>query len=216
MELFLNEKLGKISYEIDLAAEASPALILAHGAGAGMDHPFMVSLGKMISAKGINVIRFNFPYKEQGRKMPGSPKHAIEAWKGILSEVKRTYSKSPIFISGKSYGGRMGSHLLHEYPDKGVDGIIYFGFPLHAPGRDSIERAAHLAHIRIPQLFLQGTRDKLANIELMKEVTGKLSNAELHEIDSADHSFNVPKAVASKEEMMELLAQKTAEWIANN
>lgn len=214
MELFLNDKLGKITYEISESADAIATLIIAHGAGAGMHHPFMVSLADTLSEVGINAIRFNFPYMEKGRKAPGSPKDAIAAWEHMITEASNVLPGLPIFMSGKSYGGRMGSHLLAEQSDTNAAGIIYFGFPLHAPGRDSKDRAAHLPEIKQSQLFIQGTKDKLANFEMITEVTNELPKAELVEIAHGDHSFNTPKSTGiTKEEMIKHLAQISADWI---
>ena len=214
MELFLNDKLGKISAEIDEAAKAQAILILAHGAGAGMHHPFMNEVARNISEQGVTVVRFNFPYMEQGRRSPGSPKANIETWKLVIDHIHTQYPGLPIFISGKSYGGRMASHLMAEEPHPSVKGLIYFGFPLHAPGRDSKERAVHLKGLALPQLFIQGSNDKLANIHLIKEVLTELPKPTLLEIEDADHSFNVPKKSGkTKDEVLELLTSTTAKWI---
>ncbi|MEP1032329.1 alpha/beta family hydrolase [Ekhidna sp.] len=214
MELFLNDKLGKISIEIEEANTPEAILILAHGAGAGMHHPFMVSISSDIAAANISTIRFNFPYMEQGRKSPGSPKANIETWGLIVEHISKTYPRLPIFISGKSYGGRMASHLLaQDYPET-VRGIVYFGFPLHAPGRDSKDRAAHLKMVNVPQLFIQGSNDKLANIELMNEVIETLQNADMQVIEEGDHSFNVPKRSGmTKQDVMKLLVQSSTDWM---
>ncbi|GAB4245668.1 MAG: alpha/beta hydrolase [Ekhidna sp.] len=214
MELYLNDKLGKITYEVEDTPISDSVLILAHGAGAGMYHPFMTSLSHHISALGVSVVRFNFPYMEKGKKAPGSPNDAIYAWKVMIDEVKKIFHGKDIFISGKSYGGRMASHLMAEFNTLGVKGIAYFGFPLHAPGRDSIDRATHLRHITIPQLFLQGTNDKLANLELLRPVLDELNLATLFEVEGADHSFKSPKSVGRGEsETMELLASTTVNWM---
>lgn len=215
MELYLNEKLGKITYEtIETGDPKDPVLILAHGAGAGMHHPFLVHLANKITASGIRTIRFNFPYMEQGRKAPGSPKDAIFCWKQMIEEVNHLYPNCPLFISGKSYGGRMASHLLANNLHLSVEGIIYFGFPLHAPGRDSTDRAKHLSEITLPQLFIQGTKDKLANIDLIREVVTGIKRSELVEIAGGDHSFNVPASHSfSKEEVMDRLAEVASDWI---
>lgn len=214
MELFLNDKLGKITAEIDKAAKAHAILILAHGAGAGMHHPFMNGVARSISEQEITVVRFNFPYMEQGRRSPGSPKANIETWKLVIDHIHAQFPGLPIFISGKSYGGRMASHLMADEPHASVKGLVYFGFPLHAPGRDSKDRAVHLKGLALPQLFLQGSNDKLANIHLIKEVLTELHKPTLLEIEHADHSFNVPKKSGkTKGEVLELLTSTTAKWI---
>ena len=183
MKLFLNDKLGEITYEISKANDSEAVLIMAHGAGAGMHHPFMHQLADSIADLGIQTIRFNFPYMEKGRKAPGSPKDAIFTWKAMIEEVASKFPKAKIFMSGKSYGGRMGSHLLAEESNLLVAGIIYFGFPLHAPGRDSKDRAAHLGGVKVPQLFIQGKKDKLANFEMITEVVDELPKARIHDIE---------------------------------
>lgn len=200
--------------ETNEAKNPVAVVILAHGAGAGMDHPFMKTMAEKLADKGITVVRFNFPYMEAGKKFPGSPKTNIAAWGEMLDEVSAKYPDLPLFMAGKSYGGRMGSHLLAQEPDRPVKGIIYLGFPLHAPGKDSKDRAAHLGDIKVPQLFLQGTRDKLANIEMMQEVVGELGNATLVEIEDGDHSFKVPKGKwNNEEEIFEVLTVKILSWL---
>ena len=216
MEVYLNEQLGKVTYEIDDTPTSSAVLILAHGAGAGMHHPFLNTLAKQICDEGVSVVRFNFPYMEKGRKAPGSPKDAILCWEKIILETKKLFHDKDLFISGKSYGGRMASHLLAVNHDLKVSGIIYYGFPLHAPGRDSTERAAHLGVIEVPQLFIQGNKDKLANIQLMRKVTTELQLASMIEMENGDHSFKTPKSFASQEETMRKLSKISIEWIKKN
>lgn len=216
MEFFLNETLGTISIEIQESTQPSGISIIAHGAGAGMHHPFMVDISNEICELGYHTVRFNFPYMEQGRKSPGSPKKNIETWNLIVQQIHERYPDLPIFLSGKSYGGRMASHLLAESHFDYVKGIFYFGFPLHAPGRDSKDRAAHLDKIEVPQLFLQGVKDKLANIDLMREVVEELETSMLVEIEDADHSFNVPKrAGISKKELIQRLAKLATDFKNN-
>ncbi|SNS75654.1 hypothetical protein SAMN05421640_1114 [Ekhidna lutea] len=217
MELFLNDNLGKISAEVNESPRAQAILILAHGAGAGMHHPFMHSMAQRLADMDITTIRFNFPYMEQGRKSPGSPKANIETWKMVAEYIHNMYPGFPVFLSGKSYGGRMASHLLSAEPLEYVKGIVYFGFPLHAPGKDSKDRADHLKTLQIPQLFLQGSNDKLANIHLIKEVLLELPNPTLEEVSDADHSFNVPKKSGkTKSEIMEFLSSTAASWIKDH
>ena len=213
MELFLNDKLGKIECIVEKSSEPKAFMIFSHGAGAGMHHSFMKAVSASLVEQDIAVARFNFPYMQQGRKSPGSPKSNIEAWKLVVEHIQST-TDLPIFLSGKSYGGRMASHLLAEKLVDNIAGLIYFGFPLHAPGRDSKDRAAHLSEVIVPQLFLQGSNDKLANLEMIKEVVSELSEAEIAVYDHADHSFNVPKKSGkTKEEMMDELVSKAATWM---
>lgn len=214
MKLFLNDKLGEIDLEMDDAMPGTKVLVLAHGAGAGIYHPFMVDLAARFANEGINVIRFNFPYMSQGKKLPRSSKDDIETWQLVLSYVKQQMPNHEIYMGGKSYGGRMGSRYLALNHYNNVKGIIYFGFPLHAPGKDSKDRASHLSLIESPQLFIQGAKDKLANPELMLEVMGELKNAEMQIIEHADHSFKVPKSTGtSADDMIRNLAVRSVQWI---
>ena len=199
---------------VDNAKNTFATLILSHGAGAGMQHPFMEAIATRLADMGVTVIRFNFPYMDAGRKSPGSPKANINAWQEMITQVASDHGDLPIFMAGKSYGGRMGSHLLADESDLPVRGIIYLGFPLHAPGKDSTDRAAHLSKVPVPQLFLQGKNDKLANIDLMREVTSALTDTDLIEYDHADHSFKTPKSAGiSAEEMFDSLTSAILSWM---
>jgi uncharacterized protein len=171
------------------AKKAMARMILAHGAGAPATHPWMETLANQLSQAGIEVFRFNFPYIDKGRKAPGSPQEAMNAWLEAVETVSKKKSNLPLFLSGKSYGGRMASHVMSEEGLPEVHGLIYFGFPLHAPGKPGIGRATHLKSIDYPQLFIQGTKDSLADIKLMRKVTAKLPDATLLEIKEGDHSL---------------------------
>ncbi len=217
MTIFVDDKLGSVSALWNESAKAQYTLILAHGAGAGMTHRFMEDLATAISALNGNVLRFNFPYMEQGRKAPSSPKSAQHAILAAVHYLVNQQLELPIFLSGKSYGGRMSSHLVADRRAEQVKGLVYFGFPLHAPGRDSKDRAAHLSAISIPQLFIQGTKDKLANYEMIGEVVKEQQNAQMETVEEGDHSFKVPKRTGhSYESIIQLLAAKTDEWIRGN
>ena len=214
MELFLNDSLGTITLEVDEAAESRAIVIIAHGAGAGMHHPFMTSISRLFTAQGFHVARFNFPYMENGKKFPGAPKPNIETWGLVIDHLSTTYPSLPVIVSGKSYGGRMASHLLADGAPARVKGVFYLGFPLHAPGKDAKTRAAHLDRIQVPQLFLQGVNDQLANIVLMREVLSSLPAARMLEVEFADHSFKVPKASGrTGQEVMQQLVEETTKWI---
>ncbi len=213
-EIEVSEKAGRIQLELHESTDAQHCLILAHGAGAGMDHPFMKSLAKGIADKGIHIIRFNFPYKQKGKKMPGSPKESILALEKVAQFALERFPECAIILSGKSYGGRMSSHLVAEQPELGIKGLIYFGFPLHAPGRASMDRANHLADIAVPQLFLQGTNDALANFEMIKEVVKNQQKAKLIDFEQADHSFRTPKNAPMKSsEVFKALIEKSSQWM---
>lgn len=214
MKLFLNDKLGEIDLETNQSKTGDKVIVLAHGAGAGIYHPFMVDLAEQIAKEGVNVIRFNFPYMSQGKKLPRSSKDDIATWRLVLEYIQEQGSYQDIYMGGKSYGGRMGSQYLALHQNNLVKGIIYFGFPLHAPGKDSKDRASHLSEIMSPQLFIQGSNDKLANPELMNEVLSELANAEMQLIGHADHSFKVPKSTGiSANDMIHDLAVISTKWM---
>lgn len=199
----------EVSGLLNKPAKAHSLLVVAHGAGAGMTHPFMENLSQELAKKGIATLRFNFPYMEKGRKSPGSKKEAMATLAAAVEEGIRNSDGLPVFLGGKSYGGRMATHALAEgtiQADK-VKGLIFFGFPLHAPGKPGIERAAHLPEVNCPMLFLQGTRDKLAERDLIKEVTSGLPGATLHMYEGADHSFHVLKRSGTTDEA--IVAQMT-------
>ncbi|MEP2771853.1 MAG: alpha/beta family hydrolase [Fulvivirga sp.] len=188
-------------------------ILLAHGAGAGMHHPFMVDLATALGKLQIGSLRFNLPYMEAGKKFPGSPKHSIEGIQSALDHAREfTKNETPIFLAGKSYGGRMSSHLAENLENNTIAGLIYYGFPLHAPGKPDVKRASHLVNIDIPMLFLQGSNDNLADQTLLNQVTLELDLATVTYYDHADHSFKRPKKI-SKESLIPQLAKDTSEWI---
>lgn len=200
-------------YQISNNSQAKYLIIVAHGAGAGMDHPFMEELAGEISSLHGTVIRFNFPYISQGRKMPGSPKEAIAAIQKIYDHARIAFPGLPVILAGKSYGGRMNSHWVTGHPDADVCGLIYLGFPLHPPGKASTARAEHLSQIRLPQLFIQGTNDSLANYEMISGVADGLEQATLHTIPGGDHSFKVPKKTGrAYKEIIKEIAHVADQW----
>ncbi len=193
MTMFINEDIGSVNALIDESTDPKYLVILTHGAGAGMQHAFMEGVAKGLASMNAHVMRFNFPYMDAGKKLPGSPKVSQQSILAALEDINKKYWDLPIFLAGKSYGGRMSSHVVADGSAPQVKGLIYFGFPLHAPGKDGIKRADHLQQIKIPQLFLQGTNDKLANYDLIKKVVKVQTSADLYAIDHADHSFRIPK-----------------------
>ena len=148
--------------------------VLAHGAGAGMTHPFMAAVADGLNRRGIATLRFQFPYMEQGGKKPDAPRLAQTTVRAAVAEASRLLPDLPLIAGGKSFGGRMTSQAQAASPLPGVRGLAFLGFPLHASGRPSDERAAHLCEIEIPMLFLQGSRDALAGVELMRALVRKL------------------------------------------
>jgi predicted alpha/beta-hydrolase family hydrolase len=186
-------------------------LTLAHGAGAGMHHAFMTSLADELATLGIGTIRFNFPFTEHKKKRPDSPVVAHQTIAAVIEFAKQHYTSTPLFVSGKSFGGRMSSQLLSSTKIEDVKGIIFFGFPLHPAGKPSTERAVHLHTVKLPMLFLQGTRDTLAEWNLIEKVCGELSSATLIKFEGADHSFKM-----SKQNAITLLAHAAHDWIADH
>lgn len=179
-----------------------------------MEHSFMSTVAKGISALNGTVIRFNFGYKSEGKKFPGSPKKSIDNINEMVDYASSVFPDLPIILAGKSYGGRMSSHWAEQHTNDRVKALVYFGFPLHAPGKESTERARHLEHIRIPQLFLQGTNDKLADNRLINQVVSELDRADIVMIDQADHSFKVPKSSGkTSNEVLEELINISDKWV---
>ncbi|NIX77674.1 alpha/beta family hydrolase [Microvirga terricola] len=191
-------------------------LVLAHGAGAGMTHKGMTALADGLAARSIATLRYQFPYMERGSRRPDSPAVAHAAVRAAVAEAARLAPSLPLFAGGRSFGGRMTSQAQALTPLPGVRGLIFFAFPLHPAGKPSDDRAGHLSKVTIPMLFLQGTRDELAQPELLEPVIRKLgSQATLKLLDHADHSFHVPAKTGRKDaEVMEELLAATAVWIA--
>ena len=207
----INDDLGNSTAILMQNNESKVILVLAHGAGAGMNHPFMERLSEKLLGVGIATFRFNFSYMEKGSKRPDSPKKAHAA---ILSAYATciNYSSLPRFISGKSFGGRMASQLLADQ-DLDAKGLIFFGFPLHTPGKEGIKRADHLKTVNVPMLFLQGTRDTLAKVDLMKAVCDPLDLASLVFFEGADHSFKTLKRSGiSEDEVLSDLVRTVKDW----
>jgi predicted alpha/beta-hydrolase family hydrolase len=176
------------------------AYVFAHGAGAGMAHPFMAAVANELAERGVATLRYQFPYMEAGGKRPDPPKVAQAAVRAAVTEAARLLPPLPLFAGGKSFGGRMTSQAQAASPLPGVRGLAFFGFPLHPTGRPSDERAAHLSDVRVPMLFLQGTRDSLADVKLLKGVIKRLgARATLKLLDDADHSFHVPARSGRKD-----------------
>jgi len=189
--------------------------VLAHGAGAGMNHPFMVSISAALAARDTATLRYQFPYVERGSKRPDPAPlcHAtVRAATHIASELGPDL---PLFAGGKSFGGRMTSQAQADSPLAGVRGLAFLGFPLHPPGRPSDTRATHLRQVSIPMLFLQGTRDDLADLSLLRAVIDQLGpTASLQLIQGADHSYHVLRSAGVTDaEVRATLALKLCEWM---
>jgi len=184
---------GRVSALWLWPSDAAAALVLAHGAGAGMTHKGMASLAAGLAARGIATLRFQFPYMERGSKRPDVPAVAHAAVRAAAAQAARLAPGLPLFAGGRSFGGRMTSQAQALAPLAGVRGLVFFAFPLHPAKKPSDARAAHLRDVSIPMLFVQGSRDDLADISLLRPMLcGLGERASLHLIDDADHSFHVP------------------------
>lgn len=208
MKIKVSDKIGSVSAEVVKPSKPKAVLVLAHGAGAGMSHPFMKSLSAELAALGIATLRFNFPFTENKKGRPDVPPVAHATIEAAIAAGAKEFKGIPLFAGGKSFGGRMSSQLMALKNVEGVSGLVFVGFPLHQPGNPSIERAEHLKEVKVPMLFLQGTRDALADFKMIGQVTKKLKLATLVSFENADHSFKAPK-----QNLIPALAEGTAKWM---
>jgi predicted alpha/beta-hydrolase family hydrolase len=195
--------------------QARACYVFAHGAGAGMAHASMETIATGLAGRGIATLRYQFPYMEKGSKRPDSPAVAHAAVRAAVSEAARFCPKLPLIAGGKSFGGRMTSQAQAIDALPGVCGVAFLGFPLHPAGKPSSDRAKHLADIRIPMLFLQGTRDALAELDLLEPVVKRLGKpATLHLVKEADHSFHVlARSGRNDREVMAEVLDAFAAWV---
>jgi len=205
---------GTVSGLLTPAGEPTHLYVLAHGAGAGMRHPFLEAIASRLAQRRIATLRYQFPYMEAGRKRTDSPAVAQAAVRAAAAAAAKAMPGVPLIAGGKSFGGRMTSGAQAEAPLEGVRGLAFLGFPLHAPGKPAAERAEHLARVTVPMLFLQGTRDDFARLDLLREVVAGLgSRATLELEESADHSFHVPKSSGrSDAEVLEGMCERIVGW----
>jgi predicted alpha/beta-hydrolase family hydrolase len=194
---------------------AKSALVLAHGAGAGMTHKHMEATAEGLAERGIAVLRFNFPYMEKGSKRPDSPPVAEAAVRAAIAEASKLAKGLPLFAGGRSFGGRMTSGAQSKEALPNVAGLVFFAFPLHLAGKPAVERAKHLSDVKIPMLFLSGSRDPLAELELLKATVKKLgARAKLVLAADADHSFHVPAKTGRKDpEVFAELLGAARDWM---
>lgn len=206
---------GSTSGLLQAPANTTACYVFAHGAGAGMNHAFMAAIADGLAERDIATLRFNFSFMEQGSKRPDSPAVAQAAIRAAVAEAARQLPGVPLFAGGKSFGGRMTTQAQAAEALPEVRGIVLLGFPLHPAGKPSTGRAAHLADVKLPMLFLQGTRDALADLALITQTTQALGpRATLHVVDGADHAFHVlVRSGRNDEQVREELLSTMANWM---
>jgi len=207
-------KSGAVSALLLRPDRSRACFVFAHGAGAGMTHPFMQAFAEGLCARGIASLRYQFPYMEKASKRPDPPAIAQATVRVAVTEAARHCPDVPLFAGGKSFGGRMSSQAQAAAPLPGVRGLAFLGFPLHPAGKPSTDRAEHLADIHIPMLFLQGARDTLAETALIAPVVKRLGSlARLHLVEGADHSFHVlARSGRNDREVMHEILDAFADW----
>jgi predicted alpha/beta-hydrolase family hydrolase len=206
---------GQVSALLTRPRDARACFIVAHGAGAGMTHPFMEAIASGLAERAVATLRYQFPYMEKGSKRPDPPAVAHAAVRAAVDEAARRCPSLPLIAGGKSFGARMTSQAQAKAPLPGVHGLAFLGFPLHPAGKPSIDRAAHLSDVKIPMLFLQGTRDTLTELKLLEPVVKNLGKrATLHVAEGGDHSFHVLARSGRKDaDVMREICDATAAWI---
>lgn len=204
---------GAVSALLDRPAFPWACYVLAHGAGAGMRHPFLTEIAARLAARGIATFRYQFPYMEKNKRRPDPP-HLAQAAVRAAVELAASHVNVPLVAGGKSFGGRMTSQAQAAEPLKNVLGLAFLGFPLHPPGAKGIKRAEHLDDVSVPMLFLQGTRDTFADLDLVRRVCGRVGHrATLHVVEDGDHSFKVPKRSGrTSDDVMAELVDTIVEW----
>src|SRR5690349_8914210 len=205
----------RVSALLDVPAAPRAVLVLGHGAGAGMAHPFMAATAKGLAVRGIACLRYQFPSMEAGSRRPDRPPVAHATVRAAVAEARRRFAELSLFAGGKSFGGRMTSQAQALEPLPGVAGLVFLGFPLHAAGAPSSDRARHLFDVHTPMLFVQGTRDKLAEFGRIEKLVAELEPlATLMRIDEADHSFHVlVRSGRNDREVMAQILDASAGWM---
>jgi uncharacterized protein len=212
------EKADPVSGLLMRPSDAQVCLVLAHGAGAGMRHRFMDAVSKKLAELGVATLRYQFPYMEKRVKRPDSAPVLTDTVRAAIAAAKKHAGDLRLFAGGKSMGGRMTSLAAAKEPLDDIRGLVFFGFPLHAAGTPGVERSNHLADVRTPMLFLQGSRDSLADLKLLKPLCKRLgTKAELFVIEGGDHSFHVPKSSGrSDEDVLDAVVKKAADWMGKD
>ncbi len=195
--------------------KASALLVLAHGAGNDMRNPFLSFVSKGVAGAGIATLKFNFPYKEKGRRAPDSAQKLEATWRAVLDRIRHdpALDFDCVFAGGKSLGGRMASRVVAQ--GERVDGLLFLGYPLHPPGKPEKQRIAHFPDITVPALFIQGTRDTLCDLALLREALPRIQgDTDLHLVQGGDHSFDLPKrAGVTQKEVWEEIVAAVVNWI---
>jgi hypothetical protein len=202
LRLDVGEKTGQVGALLVRPDRPRALLVLAHGAGAGMRHPFMQAVSERLASRGIGTLRYQFPYMEKGSRRPDFKPVLFATVRAAVEEGSRHAEGIPLLAGGKSMGGRMTSLAASAKPLAGVRGLVFFGFPLHPAGRPSTERGDHLSGVTVPMLFLQGTRDTLAEPKLIERTVRGLAGPRLHVVDGADHSFHVLKSSGRTDDLV--------------
>jgi predicted alpha/beta-hydrolase family hydrolase len=208
---------GSVSGLLLKPDRASSLFVFGHGAGAGMQHAFMEAAVSALAARGIATLRYQFPYMEANRRAPDRAPRLIQTVRAAVEVAGRLAGDLPIFAGGKSMGGRMTSMSAAQQALPGVRGLMFFGFPLHGVGKPpSTDRGIHLSDVGLPMLFLQGTRDRLADLDLLRPLVADLRPAcAVHVVDGADHGFHVLKRSGrTDQDVMDELADAAASWAA--
>ena len=214
IEIRVSERIGTVSGLLVRPPDAWALYVLAHGAGAGMRHRFMEEVATALAGQGIATLRYQFPYVEAGSRRPDPPAVLEATVRAAVSTARETAAGLRLIAGGKSMGGRMTSNAMARAPLEGVSGLVFLGFPLHPAKQPAVTRAEHLDVVASPMLFLQGTRDDLADLGLITSVCGRLGQrARLHVVEGADHSFAVLKRSGrTGKEVMEELVASIADW----
>ena len=205
---------GRVSALWMMPSDAHTVYVLAHGAGAGMKHAFMGAIANELAAVGVGTLRYQFPYVEVKAKRPDPPDVCHATVRTAVAEAARRAPTLRVIAGGKSFGGRMTSQAQAIAPLAGVSGLAFLGFPLHPPKKPSTDRAKHLFDVKVPMVFLQGTRDELADLALLEPIVDELGErAVLRKIEGADHSFHVLARSGRKDpDVLRELAREIAEW----
>lgn len=208
------EGTGEVSGLLSWPDNPTALLLFAHGAGADMHHHFMADATRSLTERGLAVLRYQFPYTEAGRKRPDVKPRLVATVRSAVQEAHKHAKGLPVFAGGKSMGGRMTSHLAAT-DGEGLSGLFFYGFPLHPAGKPGTDRAEHLPQVSVPMLFLQGTRDKLAEMHLIERIVADLPTARMHVVEDADHSFGVRKTRGhDPAAVIPSMADAVATWVA--